>query len=116
SLSEKDSAALLDLLMEFRKQGITSILISHKLNEVAKVADRITVIRDGRSIETLNKADIAEDRIITLMVGRPLDDRYPSRQPQIGEVVFEVKNWSVYHQLHRERQVIKNIDINIRKG
>jgi putative multiple sugar transport system ATP-binding protein len=113
SLSEKDSAAL---LMEFRKQGITSILISHKLNEVAKVADRITVIRDGRSIETLDKQDIAEDRIITLMVGRSLDDRYPSRQPQIGEVVFEVKNWSVYHQQHRERQVIKNIDINIRRG
>jgi putative multiple sugar transport system ATP-binding protein len=116
SLSEKDSAALLDLLMEFRRQGITSILISHKLNEVSKVADRITVIRDGRSIETLNKEDITEDRIITLMVGRSLDDRYPHRVPQIGDVVFEVKNWSVYHQQHRDRQVIKNIDLNIRKG
>ena len=116
SLSEKDSAALLDLLMEFRKQGITSILISHKLNEIAKVADRITVIRDGRSIETLNKEDISEDRIITLMVGRSLDDRYPSRVPDIGEVVFEVRNWNVYHQLHRDRQVIKDISISIRKG
>ena len=102
--------------MEFRRQGITSILISHKLNEVSKVADRITVIRDGRSIETLNKQDISEDRIITLMVGRSLDDRYPARVPKIGDVVFEVKDWSVYHQQHRDRQVIKNIDINIRKG
>lgn len=116
SLSEKDSAALLELLMEFRKQGITSILISHKLNEISKVADRITVIRDGRSIETLNKEDITEDRIITLMVGRSLDDRYPARVPQIGDVVFEVKNWNVYHQLHRDRQVIKDISLNIRKG
>ncbi|HUH76487.1 MAG TPA: ATP-binding cassette domain-containing protein, partial [Devosia sp.] len=116
SLSEKDSAALLDLLLEFKKQGITSILISHKLNEVSKVADRITVIRDGRTIETLNKEQISEDRIITLMVGRPLDDRYPPRVPAIGEVVFEVKNWSVYHQLHRDRQVIRNINLNIRKG
>jgi putative multiple sugar transport system ATP-binding protein len=116
SLSEKDSAALLDLLMEFRRQGLTSILISHKLNEVSRVADRITVIRDGRVIETLTKDDISEDRIITLMVGRPLNDRYPPRAPQIGEVVFEVKNWSVYHPLHRDRQVIKNIDINIRQG
>ena len=116
SLSEKDSAALLDLLLEFKKQGITSILISHKLNEVSKVADRITVIRDGRTIETLNKEQISEDRIITLMVGRPLDDRYPPRVPAIGEVVFEVKNWSVYHQQHRDRQVIRNINLNIRKG
>ena len=116
SLSEKDSAALLDLLLEFKKQGITSILISHKLNEVSKVADRITVIRDGRTIETLNKEQISEDRIITLMVGRPLDDRYPPRVPAIGEVVFEVRNWSVYHQQHRDRQVIRNINLNIRKG
>ncbi len=116
SLSEKDSAALLDLLMEFRKQGITSILISHKLNEVSKVADRITVIRDGRTIETMNKQDITEDRIITSMVGRSLEDRYPPRTPQVGEVVFEVKNWSVYHPQHRERQIIRNIDINLRKG
>nr|WP_314258128.1 multiple monosaccharide ABC transporter ATP-binding protein [uncultured Devosia sp.] len=116
SLSEKDSAALLDLLMEFRRQGITSILISHKLNEISKVADRITVIRDGRSIETLNKEEISEDRIITLMVGRSLDDRYPPREPNVGDVVFEVKDWSVYHPQHRDRQVIKNIGLNIRKG
>jgi len=116
SLSEKDSAALLDLLMEFRRQGITSILISHKLNEISKVADRITVIRDGRSIETLNKEDISEDRIITLMVGRSLDDRYPPREPNVGDVVFEVKDWSVYHPQHRDRQVIKTISLNIRKG
>ncbi|WP_323015593.1 multiple monosaccharide ABC transporter ATP-binding protein [Devosia sp.] len=116
SLSEKDSAALLDLLMEFRSQGITSILISHKLNEVSKVADRITVIRDGRTIETMDKEHISEDRIITSMVGRSLEDRYPARDPHVGEVVFEVRNWSVYHPLHRERQVIKNIDLNIRKG
>ena len=116
SLSEKDSAALLDLLLEFRSQGITSILISHKLNEVSKVADRITVIRDGRTIETMDKEHISEDRIITSMVGRSLEDRYPARDPHVGEVVFEVRNWSVYHPLHRERQVIKNIDLNIRKG
>ena len=116
SLSEKDSAALLDLLMEFRTQGITSILISHKLNEISKVADRITVIRDGRTIETMNKEDISEDRIITSMVGRSLEDRYPNRTPQIGEVVFEVKNWNVFHPQHRERQVIKNLNLSVRKG
>ena len=116
SLSEKDSQALLDLLLEFKRQGITSILISHKLNEVNKVADHVTIIRDGRTIETLARQDISEDRIITSMVGRSLDDRYPPREPDIGEIVFEVKNWSVYHPIHAERQVIKGIDINVRKG
>ncbi|WP_449395035.1 multiple monosaccharide ABC transporter ATP-binding protein [Devosia riboflavina] len=116
SLSEKDSQALLDLLMEFRKQGITSIIISHKLNEISRVADRVTVIRDGRAIETMDTQDITEDRIITSMVGRSLEDRYPTREPKIGDVVLEVKNWSVYHPQHRDRQVIKNIDITLRKG
>jgi len=116
SLSEKDSQALLDLLLEFKRQGITSILISHKLNEVNRVADHVTIIRDGQTIETLGKGEISEDRIITSMVGRPLEDRFPPRDPKIGEVVFEVKNWSVYHPLHAERQVIKGIDMNVRRG
>ncbi|SHF50904.1 putative multiple sugar transport system ATP-binding protein [Kaistia soli DSM 19436] len=116
SLSEKDSQALLDLLLEFKRQGITSIIISHKLNEINRVADHVTVIRDGRTIETLDRSQISEDRIITSMVGRSLEDRYPPRDPQIGEPIFEVKNWSVYHPLHAERQVIKNIDITVRKG
>ena len=116
SLSEKDSQALLDLLLEFKRQGITSILISHKLNEVNRVADHVTIIRDGQTIETLGKGEISEDRIITSMVGRPLEDRFPPRDPKIGDVVFEVKNWSVYHPLHAERQVIKGINMNVRRG
>ncbi|ESY84986.1 sugar ABC transporter ATP-binding protein [Mesorhizobium australicum] len=116
SLSEKDSQALLDLLLEFKRQGMTSILISHKLNEVNRVADKVTVIRDGRTIETLPRKDISEDRIITSMVGRSLDDRYPPREPSIGDVIFEVKDWSVYHPIHAERQVIKSIDLKVRKG
>jgi putative multiple sugar transport system ATP-binding protein len=116
SLSEKDSQALLDLLLEFKKQNITSIIISHKLNEISRIADRVTVIRDGRAIETMDTDQITEDRIITLMVGRSLDDRYPTRDPRIGETILEVRNWSVYHPQHRERQVIKNIGITLRKG
>ena len=116
SLSEKDSQALLDLLLEFKHQGITSILISHKLNEVSHVADHVTILRDGRTIETLERKDINEDRIITSMVGRPLEDRFPPREPNIGDVVFQVSNWSVYHPVHTERQVIKGINMNVRKG
>ena len=116
SLSEKDSQALLDLLIEFKKQGMTAILISHKLNEVKKVADRVTVIRDGQTIETMDREDVTEDRIITSMVGRTMEDRYPSREPKIGETIFEVKNWSVYHPLHPDRQIIKGINLHLKKG
>jgi putative multiple sugar transport system ATP-binding protein len=116
SLSEKDSQALLDLLLEFKAQGLTSIMISHKLNEIKRIADRVTVIRDGRTIETMDKADLTEDRIITSMVGRTLEDRYPSRTPKIGEPIFEVRNWVVHHPVHPGRQVIKGINLMVRKG
>ena len=118
SLSEKDSAALLDLLLEFKAQGIASILISHKLNEVSKVADRITVLRDGRTVDTLDCHDgaVEEDRIISKMVDRDLEHRYPKRQPTIGEPIFKVSNWSAYHPLHSDRQVIKNVDFEVRRG
>ncbi|MFE0017665.1 multiple monosaccharide ABC transporter ATP-binding protein [Mesorhizobium sp. NPDC059054] len=116
SLSEKDSQALLDLLLEFKRQGMTAILISHKLNEVKKVADRVTVIRDGRTIETMDRDDVSEDRIITSMVGRTMEDRYPTRTPRIGETIFEVKDWVVHHPLHPDRQIIKGINLSVRKG
>ncbi len=116
SLSEKDSDALLALLIEFKKQGITSIIISHKLNEISRIADRVTVIRDGKTIETMDTDQITEDRIITSMVGRSLEDRYPARTPKVGDVVLEVKNWNVFHPQHRERQVIRDVNVVLRKG
>ncbi len=119
SLNESDSKALLDLLLKFKKQGMTSIIISHKLNEIAYVADKITVIRDGSTIETLDKAadNISEDRIIKGMVGRDLTNRFPEREEkQIGEIKMEVKDWTVYHPLYSERKVVDNVSINIRKG
>jgi putative multiple sugar transport system ATP-binding protein len=118
SLNESDSAALLDLLLEFRSQGMSAILISHKLNEVARVADRITVLRDGRTVDTLDchAGAIEEDRIIRKMVDRDLEHRFPRREPKVGEPVFKVENWSVYHPLHADRQVIRNVDFHVRRG
>lgn len=118
SLNETDSNALLALLKEFKAQGISSILITHKLNEVLKVADRITVLRDGMTVDTLDThtAKVSEDRIIKAMVGRELTDRFPPRDAKIGAPIFEVKNWSVYHPLHADRQVIKGVDLVARKG
>ncbi len=119
SLNENDSRALLDLLLEFKKQGLTSIIISHKLNEVSYVADKITVIRDGSTIETLDKAvdDISEDRIIKGMVGREMTDRFPKRTDvKIGDVAMEIKDWTVYHPQYEERKVVDGVSMNVRKG
>jgi len=118
SLNEKDSDALLNLLLRFKEQGISSILISHKLNEISKVADSITVLRDGGTVETLDcqVEEVSEDRIIRGMVGRTMEDRYPKREPKIGEAIFQVENWSAYHPLHNQVQVVKNVNLNIRRG
>ena len=118
SLNETDSNALLELLKGFKAQGISSILITHKLNEVLKVADRITVIRDGKTVDTLDThtAQVSEDRIIKAMVGRELTDRYPARDAKIGEPIFEVSNWNCFHPLHADRQMIKNVSMHVRTG
>ena len=119
SLNESDSKALLDLLLKFKKDGMTCIIISHKLNEVSYVADKITVIRDGSTIETLTKGvdDFSEDRIIKGMVGREIADRFPKRHGvKIGDVSMEVKNWTVYHPIYSERKVVNNVSIKVHKG
>ncbi|MBE6360684.1 MAG: sugar ABC transporter ATP-binding protein [Treponema bryantii] len=118
SLNDTEAKHLLDLLLEFKKQGMTSIIISHKLNEISYVADKITVIRDGASITTLdkNKENFTEDTIISAMVGRSLTDRFPKRQSNVGEVCFEVKNWSVDHPIFDGIKVCDNVNFNLRRG
>ena len=118
ALNEDDSENLLNLLLEFKKQGITSVIISHKLNEIMKVADSITILRDGKSIETLDikKDNITEDRIIKGMVGRELTNRYPVHEPKIGKVFFEVKDWTVYHPALSDRKVIDNCSLAVKRG
>lgn len=119
SLNEEDSRMLLDLLLDFKKEGLTSIIISHKLNEISYVADKITVVRDGSTIETIDNAghDIDEDRIIKGMVGRELSDRYPARQHNISEKIgLEVKFWTVHHPIYTEKKVVDNVSFYVRRG
>ncbi len=118
ALSEADSQALLDLLLELKIQGVTSIIISHKLNEIRRIADTITVIRDGATVSTLDASteDITEDRIVRDMVGRDMSHRYPERERRAGEVLLDVKNWNVWHPEHATRQVIKDVHFHVRKG
>jgi len=118
ALSESDSQALLDLILELKSHGVTSIIISHKLNEVRRVADKVTVIRDGSTISTLDAREekITEDKIVRDMVGRDMAHRYPERERRAGEMLFEVKNWNVWHPEHVERQVIRDVSFNVRAG
>ncbi|GIT87347.1 multiple monosaccharide ABC transporter ATP-binding protein [Roseobacter sp. OBYS 0001] len=118
ALSESDSQTLLDLILELKEQGVTSIIISHKLNEVRRVADTITVLRDGATVGTRDaRAEkITEDQIVRDMVGRSMENRYPTRARNAGDVLFEVENWSVTHPEHAERQVVKDVSFNVRAG
>ena len=119
SLNDEDAKMLLDLLMEFKKNGLTSIIITHKLNEIIYCADKATIIRDGSTIETLVKGvdEFSEDRIIKGMVGRAMEDRYPKREHKVqDQVSLEVKNWTVHHPLYPERVVDDNVSFYVRKG
>ncbi|HPY95187.1 MAG TPA: sugar ABC transporter ATP-binding protein, partial [Clostridia bacterium] len=119
SLNDEDSLNLLNLLKKFREErGITSIMISHKLGEIAYVADKITILRDGATIETLDnrQGDVSEPRIIKGMVGREMVDRFPRRVPNIGEKALEIIDWTVYHPLYTERKVVDHVSLNVRRG
>lgn len=118
SLNESDSKKLLDLILQLKAAGMTSIIISHKLKEIAYVADKITILRDGATIETLEKGvdEISEERIIKGMVGRDLVDRFPKRDVKIGEVSMEVKDWNVYHPIYQSRKVCDGVNFYLRKG
>ena len=118
ALNDDDSQHLLDLLKGLQGKGITSIMISHKLNEIERVADQITILRDGKTIETLDVAagDVDEDRIIRGMVGRDLEHRFPEHTPDIGEVMFEVKDWTVMHPQDHHREVIRKANLTVRAG
>ena len=118
ALSESDSQALLDLMLELKAEGVTSIIISHKLNEVRRVADSVTVIRDGTTVSTMDARTqpITEDAIVRDMVGRDMAHRYPERERRSGAVLMEVSDWNVWHPEHVERQVIKNAAFNVRAG
>ncbi len=118
ALNERDSKNLLDLLKSLQAEGITCVIISHKLNEICYVADSITVLRDGRAVADFDDAaHVSEDEIIRHMVGRELTNRYPAKTntPE-PEVYFEVKNWQVHHPEFPEKAVIEDVNIRLHRG
>ncbi|WP_166867991.1 MULTISPECIES: multiple monosaccharide ABC transporter ATP-binding protein [unclassified Salinibacterium] len=116
ALNDEDSDHLLDLILNLREQGITSIIISHKLNEIKKIADSVTVLRDGKTIETMPRQDVTEERIIKDMVGRDLEHRYPDHTPHIGEELLRVENWTAHHPQDTSRVVVDDVSLHVRAG
>ncbi len=118
ALNDEDSAHLLDLLRQLRDQGISSIIISHKLNEIEAIADTTTIIRDGKTVESLSMETekVDQERIIKGMVGREMENRYPSRVPEIGEEILRVENWTAYHPIDSQRLIVDNISMHVRRG
>ena len=118
ALNDEDSAHLLDLLRHLRGQGISCIIISHKLNEIAAIADKTTIIRDGKSVETLDMSDgkADQERIIKGMVGREMDNRYPAHTSNTGAEILRVENWTAHHPDDKNRVVVDNVNINVKKG
>jgi putative multiple sugar transport system ATP-binding protein len=118
ALNEDDSANLLDLLRGLRDQGVTCILISHKLKEVIAIADKVTVLRDGQTICTLDahKGEVAEHALIKHMVGREIENIYPQREHKTpGEVVLEVNGWNAYDPAVG-RAILHDVNFNVRRG
>lgn len=118
ALNEDDSENLLVLLKELKNQGISCIMISHKLKEVISIADKVTVLRDGQTICTLNASngEVSENVIIKNMVGRDIEDIYPKRlNKKIGETILELSDWTAYDS-QLGRNVVKNVQLEVKKG
>ncbi len=117
ALNETESENLLKLILRFKSEGITSIMISHKLNEVMAISDRITVIRDGKVADNIDKIEEdTEMRMVRSMVGRDLSNRYPDKTAEIKDVIFEVNNWTVKHPNDNNKTVIDDVSFNVRAG
>ncbi|AGL18446.1 ABC transporter [Actinoplanes sp. N902-109] len=118
ALNDEDSDHLLELLRGLRDEGITCVIISHKLNEVMAIADRVTIIRDGKTISTLDLAagDVTEDKIISGMVGRDLDNRFPPHESHVGDEVLRIEDWTVHSPTQHGRVVVRGANLTVRRG
>ncbi|HSV56905.1 MAG TPA: sugar ABC transporter ATP-binding protein [Magnetospirillaceae bacterium] len=114
ALNEDDCENLLEILRGLKRDGVTCIMISHKLKEVIRIADSVTILRDGRTVCTLDAAEATEPALIRHMVGRGIDDVYPKRaRKEPGETVLEVRNWSAYSP---GRTILKDVRFAVRRG
>jgi ABC-type sugar transport system ATPase subunit len=107
---------LMGILCVLKEKGVTSIYISHKLDELSKIANRLTILKDGESVETLEREQFSIERVISGMVGRKLETMYPARQSRIGEDVLRVEGLTVVKERQRDRCHVKDVSFSLRRG
>jgi putative multiple sugar transport system ATP-binding protein len=116
ALNDDDSAHLLGLLRNLRDLGITCVIISHKLNEVLAVADRVTILRDGRTVAAYPAEGLTEDKIISGMVGRDLDHRFPPHESTVGTEILRIEDWTVHSPTQHGRVLVQGANLTLRRG
>ncbi|MGT2828989.1 ATP-binding cassette domain-containing protein [Streptococcus hillyeri] len=120
ALNDEDSAHLLNILRDLRdNQGVTSVIISHKLNEIEEITDNVTIIRDGSTVGYMPNNEgspLNKDKLIAAMVGRELTNLYPEHDSHPSEEIFKIENWTVHHPLDQQRVVVDNANISVRSG
>ncbi len=116
ALTDSEVETLFDILRNLKQRGVGMIYISHKLDEVFEMSDRITVLRDGRTVGTADAADTDKNKVIALMVGREVGDIFPEPTHEFGETVLEVRGLTVYSIDNPDKKVVDNISFGVREG
>ena len=116
SLTIDDVQVLFNLIRKLKQQGVGIIFVSHRLDEVMEITDRVTVLRDGRNAGSFKREEYSRERIIESMVGRPIENMYPTRSVQIGEEVLRVENITVEHPYILNKNLINNVSFVLREG
>ena len=116
ALSQSDVENLFEIIRYLKSKGTSIIFVTHKLDEIFEMTDRVTILRDGQMITTYSKEEYDRNKIIAGMVGRELSQLYPSRNVEIGEEVLRVEGLTVPHPRIQDKNLIENISFNLRKG
>ena len=116
ALTNSEVDQLMDILNELRKRGVSCIYISHKLEEVYRICDRVLVLRDGKTIDTHDIYEVNEQILIEQMVGRKIENLYPKKTVPIGEEVLRVEHLSVPHPTIKNRNIVDDVSFELKKG
>jgi len=116
ALTEAEIAKLMDILRVLKGHGVTCIYISHKLEELFRITDNVTVLRDGAVITTQPTQDLTLEMLVSYMVGREMTERFPPGERRPGKVIFEVKNLHAEDPNEAGRQVLNGVSFNLRRG
>ena len=116
ALTDRETDTLMEILDGLRKSGTSSIYISHKLDEIYRICDRVTVIRDGQTISSRPIAEVQENTLVEEMVGRKVENLYPKTEVEIGDEVMRVEHLTVPHPTIPGKNIINDISFNLRRG